>query len=348
MRDAIAIWRQLRSEGLVCIDPPPADAADAGPWVVRLLTGVAAWIASLLFLGFLALFLGDLALKDTAGVAIGVLLCAGTLPLLRRPAGEFVQQGATVVGIAGIALVGVGLGGGFGLPNPVVAMALAAVSGMLFAMSHVETHRFLCAATLIGACLWLVGDTIGHELTWIQPIAAWLAAVLWWLDLSSDPAGPVRRHVPLLAWAATLAAIVLGWFGSNEWWVSDNPSLVVAASDMTAVLLPATALAVGAFGREGGDRRLYELLVVASVALAWLWCASPGITFALVLMLLAFARGAPVLLAFAVAALAVYLVRYYYQLSVPLLDKSLWLGLAGIVLLALYAVLRYWPPRRAS
>lgn len=348
MRDATVVWHQLHSERLVSNEQPPVDPADAGPWVVRLLTGIAAWIASLLFLGFLALLLGELKLNEKNGAVIGLFLCVATMPLLRRPAAEFVQQGATVVGVGGVALIGIGLGGGFDLPNPVVAMALAAVSAMLFAMSRVETHRFLCAATLVGACLWLIADTIGHELTWIQPIAAWLAAVLWWLDLSSDPAGPVRRHVPLLAWAATFAAIVLGWFGSNEWWVPDNPSLIVAASYATALLLPVTALAVGAFEREGGDRRLHGLLVVVSITLAGLWHASPGITFALVLMLLAFARGAAVLLAFAVAALAVYLVRYYYQLSVPLLDKSLWLGLAGIVLLLLHVVLRYWPPRRAQ
>ena len=348
MLDAPTIWQRLRAEKLVSGDRPSSDSTDAGPWVVRFLTAAAAWIASLLFLGFVVLLLGSLGLTEMSTAVIGGLLCAATLPPLLRPTTEFMQQGATVVSVAGMALIGGGLSSGFDLPDPAVATTLAVVSAALFAVSRVETHRFLCAVTLVGACLWLIADVLGHELTWVQPIAAWLAAALWWFDLSSDPAGPMRRHVALLAWAATLAAIALGWFALNDWWATTNAGVIAASSNITALLLPVTAVAVGAFGREGGDRRLYGLLIIASIALAWLWHASPGITFALVLMLLAFARGVVVLLASAVATLAVYLVQYYYQLTVPLLNKSLWLGLAGIVLLVLHVVLRYWPPRRTQ
>lgn len=345
MHDAATVWRHLRAEG--CVDgEPPSDAAGGGPWVVRLLVGIAAWIASLLFLGFLTLFLGDLALKETAGVAIGVLLCVATMPFLRRPSGEFTQQCATVASIAGIALIGIGLGAGFDLLLQGVAIVLVAISAALFAVSRVETHRFLCAVTFVAASLWLIEDMFGRGLALLQPIAACSAAALWWLDLSAEPASTVRRHVMPIAWAVTLAAGMLWWFVSNGWWIHDDTSLAVVACYVTALLLPATALAIGWSMRDRGDSRLFWLLVIAAVALAWLWRWSPGVTFALVLMLLAFARGAAVLLAFSVASLAIYLVAYYYQLDVPLLDKSLWLGLAGIVLLALYIMLRWWPMRR--
>src|SRR5690606_21457175 len=109
---------------------------------------------------------------------------------------------------------------------------------------------------------------------------------------------------------------------------------------------PATALMVGLASIRHDDRRLFVVLVGAAIVLAWLWRWSPGITFGLALMLVAFARGATVLLAASVAALAYYLVVFYYHMTLPLLDKALWLGMAGVLLLALHVILRRVPETR--
>ena len=52
-----AIWGQLRGEGLVVDQPPEAQPSE--PWVARLLTGVAAWIATPLLLAFVAMLFGE-------------------------------------------------------------------------------------------------------------------------------------------------------------------------------------------------------------------------------------------------------------------------------------------------
>jgi hypothetical protein len=177
----------------------------------------------------------------------------------------------------------------------------------------------------------------------LQPLTAWAAVAVWWLGRRIDPQARWSWHVAPLAWVLTLTAIGLAWFHSVDTLDLVDPTVVAGARYFGAALLPATALAVGIDSLREGDRRLFLLLVAASVLLAWLWRWSPGITFGLSLMLVAFSRGNVVLLTVAVISLAVYLVAYYFQLAVPLLTKALWLGIAGAVLAAAHVVLRRWP-----
>ena len=116
-----------------------------------------------------------------------------------------------------------------------------------------------------------------------------------------------------------------------------------AAGAATAALLAALAAALlwpplAALGRAAP-----VLLLLASLVLAWGWRGSPAISVAMPLLLVAFAAGAPALLALALAALAGGLVGYYYQLPVPLLDKALGLAVAGTALAVLHLGLRRWP-----
>ena len=53
----------------------------------------------------------------------------------------------------------------------------------------------------------------------------------------------------------------------------------------------------------------------------------------------------PALLATGLIGTGVYLIRYYYQLDVPLLEKSQWLLLGGVALLAIRFVLARTAPR---
>jgi len=80
------------------------------------------------------------------------------------------------------------------------------------------------------------------------------------------------------------------------------------------------------------------------VALAAFWLPSPGIAFALTWLLLGFGLRDVRLAVVGAISLLVYLVTYYYQLQVPLLDKALWLGGAAALLFVLRALV-YLVPR---
>lgn len=348
MIDANTLWRQLHAENRVAERPPESDPRHLpSPWVARALTGAAAWIATPLLLGFVALLLGDLLVEDSAAVVIGLLMCAAMIVPLRQPAGEFIHQGATIVSVVGIVLVGFGLGEGIELPDSAVAASLVALSALLFALSRVPIHQFMCAGILVFAMLWLFDGTSASQLSLLQPIVAWLAIILWWLDSRADPASRWSTHLPPLTWAITFTAVGLAWLGPWSAYETVDPALIIAKHYAAAVLLPVTALLVGGASLRAGDRRLFLLLVLATIVLAWLWRWSPGITLAIALMLVAFARGSVLLLAFATLSLAVYLVDYYYEMAVPLLDKSLWLALAGGLLAVLHVILRRWPARES-
>jgi hypothetical protein len=340
MIDADVLWRQLHVEALVDAEKPAA--ARPEPWVARLLTGVAAWIATPLLLAFVGLLLGDLLIDGAGGVFVGVPLCAITLPLLRKPASEFMQQAATVANLVGIILVGIGLDSGFGLSDREVASALGMLSAMLFWLSREWVHRFMCAIVLLLSVLWLISGESGHYLGVLQPALGALALVLWWLDARVDSAGDRHAWLSPLAWSATLTAIVLAWFfDAGAGWRPIDPAVLAWSGYAGAALLPLTVLALPGISGFGRDRGLFMLILTATVLLAWLWREAPGITLSLALILIAYARGAIVLLVVAVAALAIYLVAFYYQLAVPLLDKALWLGIAGVALLALHLALRH-------
>ncbi len=344
MNDPISLWRRLQAENLVDAQPPEDDPSTAPtPWVARLLAGAAAWIATPLLLLFVALSMGDLLTDETAAIVIGALMCGAAIMPLRQPGGEFLQQGATIVSVAGIALVGFGLSQGLDLHSTTVAACLAVLSAALYALSRVPIHQFMCAGVLVFAMVWLFNGTSPERLSVLQPLVAWVAVLLWSLDSRADPAIRWHAHLPPLMWVVTITAVGLAWAGQIDAWDRVDPNLIVAARYASAALLPVAAFLVGRSSLRAGDRRLFLLLVIAAVVLAWLWRWSPGITLGIALMLVAFARGNALLLAFAAIALAVYLAGYYYEMAVPLLDKALWLGVAGAVLAILHVVLRRWP-----
>ena len=97
--------------------------------------------------------------------------------------------------------------------------------------------------------------------------------------------------------------------------------------DSVVVLLPLTVW------RLAGLRRALPLL--CAIAFALIWLRAPGVSLGVMLMLTAFASHRPALLATGLIGTGAYLIRYYYQMEVPLLEKSQWLLLGGVALLAI-------------
>ena len=90
--------------------------------------------------------------------------------------------------------------------------------------------------------------------------------------------------------------------------------------------------------RRVGEAAVFALLVVGA----------PGVAFGLMLVLLGFALHRPALLGVGLLGVAVYLVHYYYQLDVPLLQKSGWLLAGGAALLLARMVWRRGTPEAVA
>ena len=79
-----AVLRAAQAEGLL---PPEATVPhiETRPWPVVLLTALGAWLAALPLFSVIGLLLGDLAARGAGTYAVGALLLAGAVVVLRRP-----------------------------------------------------------------------------------------------------------------------------------------------------------------------------------------------------------------------------------------------------------------------
>lgn len=152
-----------------------------------------------------------------------------------------------------------------------------------------------------------------------------------------------------LAWAFALAVQTMVWLAGGvslmrlpALWRADA---FVALIMVLGVLLPvACAWAVLWPRRRALTSGVVWGVPLGLLALALFWLPSPGVAFALAWMLLGFGLREPRLTMVGGLSLLVYLLVYYYQLEIPLLDKAFWLGGAALLLFVLRALV-YLVPR---
>lgn len=343
-RDAERLWSGLREAGIVEGDAPGLDVEAGTPWPVRWLTGVGAWIAVPLLIGFVFALIDWRVGESTGLIVIGLVFLVLSLPWLRSGSGEFQRQTGTVVNLAGILLVGLGVGFATEGSINAAAVVMAMIAVGMFALSPQWLHRFLCAGVLLGCLFWLlVGERApADRLALAQVLVVWATMAVWLVRLYVDPGEWPRRLLDPLAWALTFAALLLAW--TAPWlagFVDDPRAFWVAPLRLAAAAaLPLVAFALVYPRRHALGAASSFGLVAATLVLAWLWCWAPGVTVSISLLLLAVPLGAPMLFALSIGSLGVSLLLYYYHLGDSLLAKSLALAIAGAVVLVLYLILR--------
>lgn len=324
-----ALWARLRDAGLVTGEVPVASSGT--PWYLAALVGVSAWIAALLLFGFFAALFDHLWRNGGTALVLGALCCAGALALLRvARGGEFLGQGAIALSLAGQILIGLALHDLVG--DHLAWSGLAAVAIAMHAFGATPMHRFLCGAVFAVAIVGFCSEIDERGFALPLPVLAWTALLLWWWNERRDASS--ARLSPL-AWALSLAALVLAWFGGFGELLSEDPEPAwrTSAQLATAAVLPATVAALLPHGNGGAGRRHDLLLLLGALGLALLWLRAPGIAVGLALALAGFAVNRPALLVVGLGGVGVYLLRYYYQLDVPLLQKAQWLASSGAALL---------------
>lgn len=343
-RDAERLWSRLREDGIIEGDVPALDVEAGTPWPVRWLTGVGAWIAVPMLLGFVFSLLGWRFGESAGLIVIGLVFLVASLPWLCKGAGEFQRQTGSVVNLAGILLVGFGIGVATDGSINAAAVTMALVAAVMFAMSPQWLHRFLCAGVILGCVFWLlVGERVpADRLALAQVLAVWATMAVWLARLYVDPGEWSRRVLEPLAWALTFAALLLAW--TAPWlagFVDDPRAFWVPPLRLAAAgALPIVAFALVYPRRHALGSASSIGLVSATLLLAWLWCWAPGVTVSISLLLLAVPLGAPVLFALGIGSLGLSLLLYYYHLGDSLLAKSLALAIAGAIVLVLYGLLR--------
>lgn len=328
--DADMLWSRLRLEGAVTGEAPTQ--SDDLPWYIAGLVGVSAWIATGLLFGFFHALFDRLWETPAIATTAGALCIAAARSVWRVARGrDFFEQSAIALSLVGQLLVGTGLSEWLG--DTAGWAGSAAIALVLYVFGAQAMHRFLCggvfAVAVVAICNELDANPYGLSV-FALPVSAWLAFGAWWRTQYED-----SRALPLspLAWALSLAALLLAFVGDFSFGPDDD-SLTLQRWIAQIAIAPLLPLAVW---RLASGRRW--LTVLCAIAFALIWLRAPGVSLGVMLALVAFASHRPALLATALIATAVYLVRYYYQLDVPLLEKSHWLLIGGLALLAIRFVL---------
>ncbi|GIK98890.1 MAG: hypothetical protein BroJett029_30990 [Alphaproteobacteria bacterium] len=312
-----------------------ADPQQRPPVYIQALLGVGAWISALLMVGFVLLMIGLVMGGDTTDqmpvtVAMGVVCFAVAVGLRRAGgAGAFRLQLASALSIAGVGLAAAAVAV---YTDSFAAGAAVAASGTAAATMEGRDRptQFLSAALAVGLAFAALALDAVPYLTDIAALlgAAGVALTLW----------PPRRDMAPLAAVLLLALPCLMAVG-------DSGVLAGAGAEGEGVpaRLIAAALIVGllVLHRRLGGRAGIDAIAGAQIAAIVAVCAllPPGGSAALMLMMLAFVTGARGLAALAVLLQVYFVWRFYYDLQVTLLEKSLILMAMGAVLLGIYALI---------
>lgn len=314
------------------------DAETRTPWYVQALLAMGSWIAALVIIAFgcfVVVLVFDFKGDTSFGVALGVLgaifFVPGYLLLQRDQAGIFAGQFGTAIAAAGQGMVAVGAGF---MAESVVASAVVSVPFAIFVAMAINGRILQALSSLWAAILVIVAL---HELEFPYPLevtALGFAAAAWLLIRP-----PQRDLAP--------TAIVLLLLGPITAIVSDFR----AAFGIADVFDLAGWIASGIYGAvtvwlfytlwqrttDQGARLRIALFVAAAVVLSAL--LPPGGSGAVAILVIAFMLGSHMLAALGIALQVYFLSKFYYDLDITLLTKSMILVAVGAIILGLWAVM---------
>jgi uncharacterized membrane protein len=314
----------------------------SGPWYVQAILVIGAWIAGCALIGFGVTLIGISFNINEPGIPIavvGLIFLAGGLLLLLADAeakGVFREQFAVTLAAAATALTAGGLG--FETKSLWVAAIVAMVPTAFIAWKVPGfILQTLTSALTIGLFIVaLVVEEVPYLLTIIS-----LALVFGTVLLLYPQRIELRPTAISLLFAAPISMIVLGLpgFGTTveggEWF---SRAIHIALSLWLVITIWR--------GLVSWERQI-ELIVFTIVALALGAIMPPGGSAVLLIIVLAYVLGSRLLAVAGVLLEAYYLSRFYYDLEITLLTKSMMLVASGILLLTLWAF-TVWVAKREA
>ena len=325
--DALAFERECLARSV--------DEGHVSRWVLSMQI-CGAWLSALFLLLFLGLGAAPL-IKGAGGwIAVGLLLSGGAAGLLRVCMGSIRRQFLLVASLAGhgALLLGASLfDSGHGSSFVLVALYEALLLGVVAWRPHRMVAALLCCGALL-AGVYLLASPEAMQRSFVL---VWLAATLLWANEGRWQGVRQAEAIEALGWALTLFALWFALFGL-PWYGFVSAAYGgrfsrEALSVVSLVMLfwqgrhlmrvPRTASAL--------------LLLLSALAAGW---QAPAMVMGALLLVLGFARGARGLAWVGGAAFVFGLSRYYYDLEVTLLIKSVLLIAGGALLLGARALLR--------
>jgi len=344
------LWSKLASAGLTVGNMPEAQEAHT-PWYVRVMLGIAGFIAAVFLLGFVGVGLAFVLESKIASLAAGFMMIAAAYAVFRAtPHSDFGSMFALAVSFTGQALVVYGVWGMLNERSAQPWVAIAAIEAILALFMPNFIHRVVSAyAAVLASALALASsgaEGVAGGLVALAVAGLWLNEVRF-----------ARQHavVTPIGYGLTLAFIQVE--GSN--FTSRSVMAILGSHGQTwampwmgeALVAAAFLFAVWTLLRRA-EWTLSESKSVLSLAIAAAIGAAsfkaPGVAGGLMIVLVGFANGNRLLAGLGIAALLYYVSSYYYLLDATLLAKAGVLAASGVVLLgARWLLLNVVMPEKA-
>lgn len=340
------LWQRLVDAGVANGELPSTEASH-GPWYIRAMLGIAGWFGALFLLGFVAAALAFVFRNESAAVAVGLMCCVAAYAIFRVARhNDFLAQFGLALSFAGQVLFAYGVSKAFHADTDTVGLALliAAFEALLaFALVN-AVHRAwstLAAAVALSYALATLGlSGMVGALVAAGVAAVWLRESLW--AERGDLWRPVGYGLALSLVNVELIS-VFGRGMSLFERALPTPALPLWVGPLLTGV-PTMYLIYRLLQRHGvaAASRTGVLTLGAAVAVIVVARDAPGVTAALLVLILGYATGGRVLLGIGVVALLAWLSHYYYALQLTLLAKSGVLAATGSVLIALWFGIRRW------
>jgi hypothetical protein len=319
--------------------PTLLDGSAASAWYVRLLIALSAWLAALFLLAFL--FGAEIVDSDAGAVVIGVLMLGGAIVLCWRASGDFAQQFALALNLAGQPLIVMGA-----VDRVASGAALVlGLQGLLFAVYRDGLYRFLSIPVAVAA-LWVLLQewNLANGVPLLAGALAAAALYLHFAEAGLTAGRWAEWQRPLsLGLIVALFGLLLPWIFFQDVRIDETLPWRFAYPGLTALVLAVCLLYFESrlFADHAIDRRGRAAQVTYAVTLALLIPAQrmPGLLAAVLVLLLGFRRDDRLLMGLAVLFMTIFLSAWYYHLSMTLLAKSGMLVASGAILLGSYWVL---------
>lgn len=343
---------------------------DIRPWPVVLLTALGAWLAAVPLLIVLGLMVGEAALRGVGTYAIGGLVLAGAVAMLRsRTLPLFVEQLAVPALMVGGRLLGYALFRD--LPERGAAAASAAlIAGVVWAVPKPWLRVLLGAgaAVLVGLAVapirfnffgrseWPSVWLALHVLVAVALVGAWLQHKLF--NSGAEARVAAAWESLSVGWLLVALAGLAFWAGMTFLVGASLGGGGYVAGEIAREFTPNSTSAL-----EGLQTLRLGSVALALAGAAWLahcwprvrntWCAAvalvlvglaafmPSLGAVWLVMAYCVAAGRWRVASAAGVAAAWIIGAFYYQLSWPLADKALLMAGAGAVL----AALAWWAAR---
>ena len=349
------LWQSLSEAGLVSGELPQAATNPQSPWPVRLMLGVAGWIGALFLLGFALVAFTILGNSAGAAIPAGAICCFAAYLIFRTlPRNEFIAQFGFALSIAGQSLIVIGLfnlnGSSRGAATATF-LVMAAIEAALAVFVPNYVHR---AFTALAANVFLFLASLLFGGPVLPALVAAAGVVVVWLHTAPDAKRASFWEPIGYGFAIALlhfdGAMLFGDDLLRLLWsrsVPLPPYLIWAAQAVTSALFFYVAWQL----RERAGVKLNSPggIVVTAGAIVVTLCGlgAPGISAAILVLVLGFANSNRVLMGLGLIAFGFYLSHFYYQLDTTLLVKSMILAATGVVILGLWwAIERYLPAPR--